>query len=383
MANEIDEGLSKAFSGQGIAITDDPTLPESANLGELKTPESIEKAKGADDKQEPIKDDKPADSSLTDPPAKTDGEPKKDEPIVSKTFEQFLEEKSGGKYKSYEELENIINTPKKNEYKSSLAEKIDAYVAQGGTEEDFLSTQSVDFSKMSPREIMEYNIQMEDPDMEEDEVQYELKKRYGIDNWKDKPEDYDEGSEPEEIRIAKLRFNRESEKAKAKLIEYQKQWSVPKKAEEPAKPTIDPAKQEKWNGDVKKAVESLAKVPLKIKDDKGNEETFDFAIEADEQKEITRIANELYTDTRNVWGAFKDESGNPDIKAIAKAIFFMRNSEKAMQFVAQQTRTKGAVEVVKDIKNVNFSPDGKQQIAAKKDVGTQIAEQFLANESKR
>lgn len=381
----LDQELTNAFSGQTFEIKDDPNLPPPNDFGKDASAEVVVNndtaANAAGDKKivdaatevksdEAVKlDDK---SSLKPDEVKKPDEIKNN--VISKSFEQLLEEKSEGKFKSLDDINKIINT---NPFADEKVKVINDFVAQGGSVEDYYATQSVNFDQLTPTEILEYKIQQEDPDMTDEEVSYEIRKRYGVDNWKTKPEEYEEGIEPEDIRIAKIRFNREANKTRQELKDLQKEWAIPVKKEPAPAAKPDLAIQEKWNQDVKKAVESLAKVPLKITDEKGVEETFDYEVDPKEQTEISNIVNKLFTNTESVWEQFFDrEKKTVDLPGIAKAIFFMRNSSKAMQYIAQQNKAKGAETIIKDIKNVDFKPEGKAAATQAKSIDAQIAEQL-------
>ncbi len=296
----------------------------------------------------------PVVDSLTDENKPTDS------PV--KSWEETLAERSGGKYKTYEELEALISAPKKNEYKSTLAEKIDEYVSQGGTEEDYLQTQATDFTKMSTRELIEYKIQMEDPDMTDAEVNYEIKRRYGVDKWKGKPEEYEEGIEPEEIQMNKLRFEREAKKTQSELLSIQKKWAIPEK-KVVQEPVVDPKIQEKWDSDTKQAIDKFSKLQLKISD----KESYDLVIDDKEKNEIADLTKKLFTSNGAAfWDQFKDKEGKIQVESIVSALVRTRNFDKAVQFATAQARDKGKEAVVKDdIKNIDFSPSGKS-VEAKK-----------------
>ncbi len=294
------------------------------------------------------------------------------EAVPAKTFEQLLEEKTAGKYKSYEDIEKVLNEPKKNEYKSALAERIDAYVEQGGTEEDYLATQSVNFDTMSPTELIEYKIQLSDPDMTDEEVAYEMKKQYGIDKWKNSPAEYEDGIEPEEVRMNKLRFNREALRTKAELIAEQKEWAVPVKKEVKA-PVIDPSIQKRWESEVSEAIAKFEKIPLKISD----AESYDFVVDATEKAELTKMTNELFSTTKGFFDKFRNDKGEFDKSKMAEAFFKMSNFEKAVAFAAGQAKAKGSESVVKEIKNTNFTPEGKTVETKKVTTADAIKEQAL------
>lgn len=378
----IDQDMVDVFKDQKFEIKDDPTLPPPQDFGQITPAEEViktvveEVVAGADKKADEVKTDINPDTHNPDGSLKKPVEKPADEiknEVVQKTLDQLLEEKTEGKYKTFDELHNVINT---NPFADEAVKVINDFVAAGGTVEDYYATQSTDFTSLSPIEVMEYKILAEDPDMTDDEVSYELKKRFGVDGWKDKPEEYEGGVEPEEIRINKLKFNREVSKHRQALIDQQKAFSIPeKKVVKPSGP--DPKLQQKWGEEVKAAVDSLAKIPLKIVDDKGIESIHDFEIDPAEQAAASKIVNDMFLSAESPWEKYIDrKTGKIDLKGITKDVLVMRNYEKAIQFVAQQNKAKGAAEVVKEIKNVDFTPDGTKVVPKAKSLEEQVAEQF-------
>ncbi len=360
------EGLAPA-----PVVTPAATAPVTEVKAEEKKPEAatttpeatseikIDPAKPADTKIE---------SSLTPEATKDASTENKTSTPVAKTLEEYLTEKSEGKYKTYEELLAQIDAPKKNSYKSQLAEKIDAYVEAGGTEENYLRTQSIDFTKMSTKELLEYKIQMSDPDMTDEEIEYELTKQYRLD---EVAADDATDAEKKEIQFAKLRAEREAKKTQAELIETQKKWAVP---ERKAAPVVDPKVHEKeqndWTNEIKSEVEKLVKVPVKLSET----ESYDIVMDEKDKKELTELGSKLFTDANAFWNQFKDKDGNIQKGSLMNAMYKIKNFDKAVQFAAAQAREKGKETLIKDeLKNINMKPgDNKGPEVVKKTTADHI-----------
>ncbi len=381
---ETDPGVAnflKNWKADGVTVADAEHLEGFTPLPVEEVKTTTESAKAAEvvteAKAPDIKAEETAkvETPIVDPASLTEAA-KPTEVIPTKTFEDLLAEKTAGKYKSYEDIEKALNEPRKNEYKSSLAERIDAYVEQGGTEDDYLATQSTDFSKMSPIELIEYKIQMADPDMSDEEVKYEMKKQYGTDKWKTNPAEYEDGVEPEEVRMSKIRFNREALKTQAELIATQKEWAVPVKKEVKAE-VIDPSIQKRWESEVSDVITKFEKVPLKISE----AESYDFVVDQAEKVELAKITNELFSGTRGFFEQFRGKDGTFDSREskekMTQAFFKMRNFDKAVAFAATQAKAKGGESVVKDIKNVDFKPEGSKVEHKVKTTADAIKEQAL------
>ena len=73
-------------------------------------------------------------------------------------------------------------------------------------------------------------------------------------------------------------------------------------------------------------------------------------------------------------GKFLDEKGVPDVKKMTTFLYKAKNFDNAVKTAASQYFAKGKESVVKDIKNVNFKPDGQMEKVAPKTLGDQIGE---------
>lgn len=384
MATENDQlttVLQDAFSKQNLTIVDPPEIahlmPDFGKGADDKvTVAEIDSSKQPEVKEEPkvhpALEVKAPETPVVDEKSSLNPEDKKPEPIVEKTFEQLLEEKSQGKYKSLEDINNVVNNTKPK-YASAESELLDKYIADGGTYDDFVATQNIDFDKMDARDVMEYKILAQDPDMSDEEVAYEMKKQFGVDKWKDKPEEYEGEIEPEEIRMSKLRFNREANKYREELKANQKQWSIPAK-KEVIQPESDPKLKEKWDTDVDGAIADLNKVPLKISDT----ESYDFVLDDAEKKEVSQVVKNLLTSSKDFW--FMEKDGKINVKALTEGLIKMRNFDKAMKYVSAQAKAEGAKKVVTDLKNPDFKPEAKVDAPKVKTMAEQIAEQFATHQ---
>ncbi len=345
-----------------------PEAPKAENI----TPEA--NAEGGGTK-------KPEDSSLKN------GTEQKGQPEVAQTksFDDLLLEKSEGKFKTWDEITEKLSKPEVK-FADERVAKINEYIEQGGSYEDWVSTQNINFDDLTPAEQIAYEMQLKDPDLTSEEIELELKLKYGWDKWKENVEDYEEGVEPDDVKISKLRFEREAKKAKQTLLDYQKKWSVPqnKLAAEQLK-AQDDAKaqsQEKWEKAVDESVKSIEKLPLKLSD--ADKDVIDYALSADEQKEINKVVKQLYHDSRSLFVEFIDKKSpvGLNVKGITEMIAKAKFFDKAIQIAATQARAAGQESIVKNIKNVDMNPSGNSSTTSQmKSIQQQMAEQILKNDS--
>lgn len=322
------------------------------------------------------------------PEVKTEVKPEKAEDKVSSlnndikqpTFEELLAEKTGNKYKNWEELEEILSKPteKVQDFADEQVAKINEYIKQGGSLDDWMATQSIDFKSLNHAEKLAYKMRLDDPEISDEEVELELRLKYGFDQWKDDESEYDDGKEPEIVRLNKLKFERDAAKAEKALLEHQAKWSVPKKKDTPVAPQLDPKAHENWNNTVDETLKSIEKIPIKISD----KDTFEYVLEPSDKKEINKLTKQLYTNVGAMFDEFKD-SKSPNgfnIKGIVDMFIKAKTYDKAIALAADHARKVGQEGVVKDIKNIDFKSDGQPKgQASVKSLNEQIGEAILKN----
>ncbi len=302
--------------------------------------------------------------------------------IKQPSFDELLAEKTGSKYKTWDELEQALNKPaeKVQDFADEQVAKINEYIKQGGKFDDYIATQSIDFKQMTLAEKLAYKMQLDDPDITDEEINLELKLKYGFDKWKDNTAEYDEGIEPEDIKLAKLKFERDANKAEKALLDYQKKWSIPSK-EEQQTTQVDPAVQEKWDTSVENTLKSIEKIPLKISD----KETFDYVLAPEDKKEINKLAKGLYTNVNVLFEQFKDPKSPTgfNMQGLTDMLIKVKTYDKAIALAADHARKLGEESVAKGIKNIKFNTDGSPVAqTAVKSMEEQIADGIIKHSTK-
>jgi len=150
----------------------------------------------------------------------------KEEVEPPKSFEQILEEKSGGKYKHWEDVQTEL-TPK-NPFANEQIEKFNELAKQGvKLDRNFWDIQGKDFTAITdPEEILKEEMRLSG-DYEgwsEQELDLELNEKYKKDDW------VDEDAEPTVTKqLMSKRILRDSEKARETLIKKQADLTIVKK----------------------------------------------------------------------------------------------------------------------------------------------------------
>ncbi len=287
-------------------------------------------------------------------------------PATTKSFDEELSERFEGKYKSVDELQAAL-APKPSEIANDYIAKLNELAKQGVEfNEEFWSLQSKDFKSMTDPDAILLEAMRLNPDYKgwsDKLLKLELENKYKKKEWSE------EGDEPTDTEIlARAHRDRDAETARNGLIQKQESYSV--KQSKPSQAEIDAANQKaaaaqaKWEQFVETDVLSKGTKLSTLIDDKTNE-VFDYTISDSDKKEIGAIMKQLPTNIDAFWSEFKNDKGEYDYKEIYDLLALKRNKNNLIKVVAQNYRAKGAEAEVKNLKNINFKPDGTQVITTK------------------
>lgn len=288
-------------------------------------------------------------------------EPKTPE-IKVKSFDEELFEKTGGKYKTYAELESAL-TPK--EEPSEKIKRLWDLEKKGidVTSKEFLELQSLDFDKMEKVDDLifeKWKRGEEGKGLSDKTIRYEINKKYNVEGWIDK-----EDSELTDDDIA----NREKMSRDAGVS---KQWLVNYKNERVLEKQVDPSVSEamakkaeselqNWDkfvdSDLVSKVNKLSS-PISYKDEAGNVVTSDFDYEIPKQviEKFGTVMKNLPRDPNAIFGLFKDAKGNDDPIALFKALVKSETADERVAMAYSQGAEKRAVVLEKNAKNTDFTP---------------------------
>lgn len=304
-------------------------------------------------------------------PVKTD-----DTPPPTKSFEEHLAERSKGKFKKWEDVEPIFTEyetlktapPKEREYSHVAVKAMDDFIRNGGTpDNNWFKHVSTDYDKITdPYQLLSEKMRLESKGITDDEIDIALDKKYDRGEW-DALKESTDPQEQKKFRALNAQLSREAEEAKSFLKDYQQKASVKSTAPTPeqlqekankelaAKAATDAALA-KWDSGVDEAAKSFSKLPISIKDDKG-EVAFDFELDKKQQDQISQFAKTLGKDT---YGAFMskyaDDKGNVNVAKILEHEAKLLAFDSILSKAVTNARAAGAASIVKPLKNVNFKP---------------------------
>lgn len=349
---------------------------EISNKEEAKEESSLKETKESQD--EPSKSSKPS-----DPIDSTDSnESVESQEGVQKepTFDEMLLEKSDGKIKSYNDLEKVLSdkSEQTTEFANEQVAKLNEFIRDGGDIQDFISTQTEDYSQMSDLEIIKKEMKFNDSDLTNEDINLLLNSKYNLNE-----DDYDEG----EIRLSKLKLRQDAKKVRQRFVDRQEKYATPKKPEttginETTETTTNKsdaeikAAQEKevarWNNLVNKSVDGMENVDFEI-NEKGDK--FSYRLTDDDKSKLKKVNNNL----GDFWSRFMNEDGSENIEKLSKTMFMVDNFEKIIRSVASQYKSSGKEDVLKDIKNPSFETDSKPSGDGEKTVHQQMYDAWRKN----
>jgi len=364
---------SQMAKAAGMNIVDgDPVDPKPADPVDQKPADPVDPVdpKPAD-QVDPV-DPKPADPVDPNPADPVDPvDPKPADPVDQtktiptdpKPFDDFgtlLSEKTGGRFKSIDEIDAALKEVPESAYANEQIAKLNQYVSEGGKFEDFVSTQTVDYSKMSDSDVLAASMQTFNSDgLSQDDIQFLLTQKYGV----------TEDATPDAKRLAQISLKQDAASARKALLEHQQKWSVPQNPDQGAN-AAQQAGLEKWKGDLSKGVDSTEKVEIKITDDV----SFDFNLDDTAKASI----KEKYADPRKFFERYRNADGTDNVAAFIRDMAILENFNSIGPALAAYGKSEGKDGVLKDLNNPSFvAPGSKKPVDAPASIADQAARQIL------
>jgi hypothetical protein len=229
---------------------------------------------------------------------------------------------------------------------------------------DYIRTQAVDYSKMSNEDIMRLSFKQENPELSMDEVNVLIDSKYKID--KDKYSD-------SEKTLGKIELKKDVAKARKNLIDMQEKYRTPVQNSNQDSPEQE-AVRESWVSDMSSEVDEVESITFDIND---SGEEFTFALNDDHRKDLVDANSNL----SDFFNQYINEDGNWDFDRLNTDMFVLRNFQDIIRSVANQYRSKGTEQVVRDIKNPSFNNEPRQKEQQGKDILDQLDEQMNGRRS--
>jgi len=265
-------------------------------------------------------------------------------------FETLLAEKTGGKFKSVDEILQLAEKPNNQDinFANETSKKVFEYLKEG-------------------KVVLKLKMKYENPELTDEEIEDEFNYKYGIEQ-PDIDEDLDT---PEEIAKEKKRHEREKinmERLKKKDLKEAKDFLKAKK-EEIVLPDIEtrPTQQsqsnaadeaevkefrDKYLGTIAATIDEIVGFGNKYKD---SELEFETTYVIDQQDKAS-LQNKMENFTLQDYFVprYINEDGNFDTEAIAHDLYVIENLDKIIEAHVSQAVNQTKSMFVKGLKNANF-----------------------------
>jgi hypothetical protein len=247
----------------------------------------------------------------------------------------FPAERFGGKYKSWEDVESILNKEPETapQYDDYLRQVIEKYQTDG-TLDDYFKAYSVDYDSMSDQDMLKRNFFEQNKGLSDKAKERLWEKeisKYTID-----PDEFSD----DDIELGKELMKRDADKLRAEEKEKQKAFLSPKNES----PKLDLQK-------LREQVEALPDVK-KLKADK----RISLSIDGQEVNyELTDpdFAVNSMVDDSGFYSLFTD-NGRLNTQKWAATVEFAKNQERFLKTVLDQGRSLGRAEIESEMKNTKI-----------------------------
>lgn len=304
---------------------------------------------------------------VTEPISQEPSKPAVSEPVKTPSFEEMLAEKSGGKYKSLDDIKpEVKEVVKQPEFKNEFLKKLYEYSeVNGGDPDEFLKIHSTNWDNVDAATLVKEQMKAENPKLSAEEVEKLFNHTYK----------QTEDALDEEKEIGALRLKTEAEKVREAKKAFQAANTVPKaKQDAEEAERLQAQKQQAWEQGVSEVLKDT-KISHKVKLDvegiaKGMEVEVDHVLDDTEKNQMSAILN----NPNSIFSKYINKDGGVDMGALKKDMFMLNNMDK---IIAKSAENAISQFIKKDLKNADFNPAARIPPATK-DVQRQ-AEEKLAN----
>ena len=263
-----------------------------------------------------------------------------------------LNEKYGTNYDNLDELLDDIESSRESDYASEQVAQLDRFVRETGrTADDFFRTQTQDYDQMSDEQIIKEYLQVENPDLSGKEIDLFYDNTY-----RQNEEKYNS----EDIELGKVHLKRDVSRARQELLDLQDEYWAPVRDEEgyseqdiiemeaQEQMEIDNYKEDLYDA-MDEEIDDIESLTFEV-NDKG--ETFEYKL----TEEDKQMVGEQLSNLDDFFDPYIDQDGNWDTESLALDMIAMKLQSKIVRSVANQYRSQGTEQVLRDIKNPSFEP---------------------------
>lgn len=348
-------------SALGFDKPEEETGKEEEVKEEIDTEEEVDETKSEEVSEEDKVEDKQEDKTeekVEDKKVLLNDD--KDTHTESVDFDKYLLEKSGGKFKSYTDIEKALEEAPQNAFANETVAKLNDYVRSGGKPEDFLKTQTTDYGTMDDVTAIKEWMALTKKGLSGEDIDFLVQNKYGV----------SESATESEKRLAKIEMKTAANEAKEALMENQKKWAVPESADRVSDEDIQ-KERERWSKTLADETEKFGGLEFEVGDEK-----FKYDIEASDKKSLV----ENHKDLSKFFTRYRNDDGTENVQKFIKEMYILNNFDKIAKALTVYAKGKGTQEIVDDIKNPDFKgTDTKGTTDGKRSVLDQVGDVILGS----
>lgn len=277
-------------------------------------------------------------------------------------FDTMLAERSSGRFKSIADIDKALEEAPTNAFANEQIAKLNEYVKGGGRLEDFVRTQTVDYSQMSPEQLVAERMALDDPELTAQEIQLLLEEDFGVSE--------DASERVKQVATAKLK--KAAREAKAVLEANKEKWATPL----PDQTAQRAEAQQRWEAQLSGTVDKVSNIDIAL----NQTDNFSFKIEDAAKAKI----KENYRDLSTFFQRYIKPDGSEDTERFVKDMIKLENFDLIVRSAASSSKNQGKKDVVDDIKNTDFSGKNKGgQDNTKPGIEAQAAAEFFKHNPMR
>tara|TARA_R100001015_G_scaffold17771_1_gene10063 strand:- start:1064 stop:2200 length:1137 start_codon:yes stop_codon:yes gene_type:complete len=279
-------------------------------------------------------------------------------------FLNFINDQFGTEFEDVNSFKDAL-TRKKSEFANDQLEKMNQFVSETGrTIADYIRTQTVDYSKMSNEDVMRIHMAQNNPELNRDEINVLIDSKYKLDKGKHNEADQ---------TLGKIELKKDVSQARKDLMDMQEKYRMPVENNEASSEESESVRKE-WVETMSNEVDDVESITFEMNE---NGEEFTFQL-SDEHRQGLVDSN---SDLNNYFDRYIDENGNWDFDRLNTEMFVLNNFQDIIRSVANQYRSKGTEQVVKDIKNPSFDNTNKVATSKEKSVLDELDDQMYGKGS--
>ena len=372
MKDKMGEIFAEQFGGEVVpndnsaqeAMVVDLTTPSSEPAEQSQTETPVENESSENSTTEPVKEEAPAETvvethdtnnrSLNN--ESNDQSSSEDEirDNLDKTRKEFLRFVNDQFETSFDSMDSLKTTLRgqKTSFANDQIEKMNTFVNETGrTIADYIRTQAIDYSKMSNEDVMRLSMKQNNPELTMDEVNVLMESKYKLSK--------DKNSEADQT-LGKIEMKKDVSKARKELIDIQNKYKMPIEEKGMSAEQEESIRSE-WVENMSKEVDDVESITFDIND---NGEQFTFELNEGHRNDLMESNSNL----NGYFDRYVDDEGGWDFDKLNMDMIILNNFQDIVRSVANQYRSKGTEQVVRDIKNPSFNNEARQATGNEKSV---------------